>query len=245
MPEYSYQGVDRGGKRVQGKVNAPNEGELRMILRGQGIRPVRIAKLSALQSDLGSLIKGSQASISLQTLVVFTRQLQVLISSGIPIVQGLEILAEQSTDKNMKGIMAAIKEKVSGGAYFWEALSSYPKACPTLYVSLIKAGETSGAIDQMLKRLSRYLEDSDRLRKLLKGAMMYPIIVVTIGHRRDDDLRDSEVRGAFAKLGTRASRTDSVRDRSLELHGEQHCLSDVRHRCRDLPHPEVRSVARG
>jgi type IV pilus assembly protein PilC len=181
MPEYSYQGVDRGGKRVQGKVNAPNEGELRMILRGQGIRPVRIAKLSALQSDLGSLIKGSQASISLQTLVVFTRQLQVLISSGIPIVQGLEILAEQSTDKNMKGIMAAIKEKVSGGAYFWEALSSYPKAFPTLYVSLIKAGETSGAIDQMLKRLSRYLEDSDRLRKLLKGAMMYPIIVVTIG----------------------------------------------------------------
>ncbi len=181
MPDYQYQGVDRSGKKITGKVNAPNEGELRMILRGQGIRPVRIAKLSALKSDLGSLFKGGQVSISLQTLVIFTRQLQVLISSGIPIVQGLEILSEQATDKTMRGIMAAVKEKVSSGAYFWEALSAYPKAFPTLYVSLIKAGETSGAIDQMLKRLSRYLEDSDRLRKLLKGAMMYPVIVVIIG----------------------------------------------------------------
>jgi type IV pilus assembly protein PilC len=105
----------------------------------------------------------------------------VLIGSGVPIVQALEILTDQAGDKNMKSIVATVREKVSGGTYLWEALSNYPKAFPKLYVALIRAGEASGSIDQMLKRLSRYLEDADRLRKLLKGAMMYPIIVISIG----------------------------------------------------------------
>ena len=81
----------------------------------------------------------------------------------------------------MKNVIVVMKEKVVGGSYFWEALAAYPRIFPKLYVSLIRAGETSGSIDQMLKRLSRYLEDSDRLRKMLKGAMMYPAIVVSVG----------------------------------------------------------------
>jgi type IV pilus assembly protein PilC len=80
----------------------------------------------------------------------------------------------------MKGIISTLKEKVSSGTYFWEALSGYPKVFPKLYIALIRAGEASGSIDQMLKRLSRYLEDNERLRKMLKSAMMYPIIVVSI-----------------------------------------------------------------
>ena len=181
MPEFSYQGVDKGGKRVSGKLNVANESDVRMALRGQGIRPVRISKAGGMNADLGALFKGGGATVPLEALVMFTRQLHVLITSGIPIVQGLEILSDQSTNKTMKGVIMVMKEKVAGGSYFWEALAAYPKIYPKLYVSLIRAGETSGSIDQMLKRLSRYLEDSYRLRKMVKGAMMYPAIVVSIG----------------------------------------------------------------
>jgi type IV pilus assembly protein PilC len=180
MPEFSYQGVDKTGKKVTGKMNVPSEGDLRMALRGQGIRPVRIGKVSAINRDLGSMFGGGQG-ISLEQLVTFTRQLNVLITSGIPIVQGLEILAEQTSTRQMKTMILTMKERVAQGSYFWESLAAFPKAFPKIYISLIRAGETSGSVDQMLKRLSRYLEDANRLRKMVKSAMMYPGIVVSVG----------------------------------------------------------------
>jgi type IV pilus assembly protein PilC len=179
MPGFQYQGVDKSGKRVQGKVEAPNEGEVRMLLRGQGIRPVRISKVGAINQDLGQMFGGG--TVPVQDLVIFTRQLNVLIGAGIPLVQALEVLSDQTSNRSFKNIVVAIREKVSQGSYFWEALNSYPKAFPKLYVSLIRAGEASGSMDQILKRLSRYLEDADRLKKLLKSASMYPIIVTCIG----------------------------------------------------------------
>src|SRR5581483_752110 len=182
MPEFAYQGVDKAGKRVSGKLNVPTEGDLRMALRGQGIRPVRISKVAGMNRDLGSMLSGKGGtSVPLEALVTFTRQLNVLITSGIPIVQGLEILFDQTANRNMKTIIGAMKERVAQGSYFWESLGQYPKAFPRLYVALVRAGETSGSIDQMLKRLSRYLEDANRLRKMVKGAMMYPTIVVSVG----------------------------------------------------------------
>ena len=180
MPEFQYVGVDKSGKRTQGKMDAPSDGDLRMILRGMGIRPVRIGKVSALNADLGKMFKGS-GTVKLDSLVTFTRQLNVLISAGIPLVQALEVLSDQAYDKNLRSIIMATKEKVSAGAYLWESLAAYPRAFPKLYTALIRAGEMAGAMDQVLKRLSRYLEDSDRLRKMVKGAMMYPIIVTSIG----------------------------------------------------------------
>jgi type IV pilus assembly protein PilC len=182
MPEFQYQGVDRAGKKVTGKLNCPTEGDLRMALRGQGIRPVRITKAGG-GGGSGQMMFGGGAggSVPLEVLVAFTRQLNVLITSGIPIVQGLEILYEQSTNRTMKAIVGQMKEKVAQGSYFWESIAAFPKAFPRIYVALIRAGETSGSVDQMLKRLSRYLEDANRLRKMVKGAMMYPSIVVLVG----------------------------------------------------------------
>lgn len=180
MPEFSYQGVTKAGKRVDGKISAENEGEVRVILRGQGIRPTRLGEVGLLQSDLGSLFKGSGV-VSFTELVPFTRQLHVLIGSGVPLVQALDILTEQATSPTLKNILSVIKEKVSGGSFLWEALSMYPRAFSKLYVSLIRAGEAAGAMEVMLKRLSRYLEDAARLQKLIKGAMIYPISVILVG----------------------------------------------------------------
>ena len=180
MPQFQYQGVDKGGKKMEGTIDAEDEGGIRMALRNMGIRPTRITKAGVMNADIGKMLGGGN-SISHESIVTFTRQLQVLISSGVPIVQALEILIEQADTPMMKNTLTTIREKVSSGTYFWEALSAFPKTFPKLYISLIRAGESSGSIDLMLKRLSRYLEDAERLRKMLKSAMMYPVMVISLG----------------------------------------------------------------
>jgi type IV pilus assembly protein PilC len=189
MALYQYKGVDRSGKAVSGQLEAQSEGEMRMMLRSAGVRPTKMTRASggltlvkkADGSGGNSLNTRSTETLGLAAQLIFTRQLQVLIGAGIPIVQGLELLYEQMSDKNLKSVIGGIKERVSGGMFLWEALTYYPKAFPKLYISLIRAGESSGSIDAILKRLARYLEDADRLRKMLKSAMMYPAIVVCVG----------------------------------------------------------------
>jgi type IV pilus assembly protein PilC len=180
MPDFNYEGSDRAGKRVKGKLSAASEGELRVSLRAQGIRPTRISQAGGMDLDLFASFKSTGVYVSPQEVVTFTRQLQLLLSSGVPLIQGLELLAEQSSP-SFQSVILAIKEKVSGGGYLWETLSQYPTVFPKLYVAMIRAGEASGALDQVLKRLGRYLEDSERIGRLVKGAMSYPIIVMSIG----------------------------------------------------------------
>lgn len=182
MPIYEYQAVDKAGKRISGKMEFQTEGELRMALREQGIRPTRISiGGESLDSQIAKMFGGGLKNVPTPVLVGFTRQLQVLMGSGIPLVQGLDILIDQQADKTMKTVVIAIREKISQGSYLWEAITNYPQIFPKIYIALIRAGEASGAMDSMLKRLSRYLEDSDRTTKMLKSAMMYPIIVSGIG----------------------------------------------------------------
>ena len=182
MPQFQYQGVDKAGKKVSGLLEAGTEGDLRLVLRSQGVRPTKINKAGLLEADLGkALFSGGSGSVPIGDLVTFTRQLQVLISSGVPIVQALDVLTEQTAHTTLKNAIITIKSRVSSGSFFWEALSAYPKIFPKLFISLMRAGEASGSMDPMLKRLSRYMEDNDRLKRILKSAMMYPIIVVCIG----------------------------------------------------------------
>ena len=180
MVEFEYQGVDKAGKKVTGKLDAPDEGELRMQLRSQGIRPTKVGKVGVMNQNLGNILKKGD-SVPVEVVVAFSRQLQVLIAAGIPLVQGLDILGEQSVDKRMTNIIGAVKERISAGAYLWESISAYPKVFPKLYVALVRAGEASGSLEAMLRRLCRYMEDADRLKKMIKSAMMYPILVLSIG----------------------------------------------------------------
>jgi type IV pilus assembly protein PilC len=183
MAEFTYTGIDKSGKTVRGTLVAANEGELRMQLRAQGVRPKKIQTLGKSVVNLaGSLFQsGGAISVPLEIIITFSRQLQVMIGAGVPLVQSMELLSEQTPHKGMRDVIFAVKEKVQGGTFLWESLAAFPKVFPKLYVALIRAGESSGSLDQMLKRICRYLEDADRLRKLLKSASMYPIIVISIG----------------------------------------------------------------
>lgn len=180
MAEFLYKGVDKKGKPTEGKLDAPSEGDVRMLLRNMGIRPTRITKPSMINSDIGSLLGGG-GTIKLDVLIQFTRQLQVMIGSGVPLVQSLTILGEQQDDKTLQQALKVIEEKVSSGTFFWEAIMGFPKIFPKLYISLVKAGEASGALDSMLKRVTRYLEDNARLVKMMKGASIYPIMIFGVG----------------------------------------------------------------
>jgi type IV pilus assembly protein PilC len=188
MADFEYQGVDRSGKRVTGMLSAGSDGELRMMLRSQGVRPTRITRMNAAGGGTSlTLSRGMGApasksiSLNLKQRILLTRQLQVLISSGIPLVQGLEILSDQSSDPMLQKMIGELREKISQGTFFWEALGAYPRSFSKLYVALIRAGESSGSLDIVLKRLTRYLEDSERLRKMIVGAMTYPAVVCVVG----------------------------------------------------------------
>jgi type IV pilus assembly protein PilC len=180
VADYLYKGVNKEGKRVSGQMAAASDGEVRLTLRSQGVRPTRIDKMGVMNTGLSDLFSGGKPNISLELLLAFTRQLNVLISAGIPLVQALDVLSEQAGAPAVKKMIIAIRSKVSEGSYLWESLNLYPTVFPRLYIALVRAGEASGAMEEMLKRLSRYLEDQDRIRKLLKSAMIYPGIVITV-----------------------------------------------------------------
>lgn len=183
MAEFFYVAADRSGKKIEGKAEAANEGELRMTLRGQGLRPISITKPGLAQADLGSMVRGllgTSGTVKTDRLMNFIRQLQVMINSGVPLVQAIELFYEQESDPTLKGILAASKEKINSGSFLWEAFAGYPKVFERVFVALIRAGESSGTLDIMLKRVGRYMENSYRLQKLIKKSMTYPITVMSI-----------------------------------------------------------------
>jgi len=188
MADFEYQGVDRSGKRVSGMLSANSDGELRMMLRSQGVRPTRIVRKNSAGGSTSvtlSRVMGPSTSrgvaLNLKQRILLTRQLQVMISSGIPLVQGLEILSDQSADPTIRRMLGELRDKVSQGSFFWEALGAYPRTFSKIYVALVRAGESSGSLDIVLKRLTRYLEDSERIRKMIVGALTYPAVVSVVG----------------------------------------------------------------
>ena len=184
MPEFHYTAADRAGKRIEGKMEAANEGELRMNLRGQGLRPIKISSQSSLaQADIGTYFNnllGGGGTVPPERLMNFIKQLHVMITSGVPLIQALELFHDQETHPMMKQILATSKEKIKSGTFLWETFAAYPKVFERVFVSLIRAGESSGSLDVMLQRCGKYLENSYRLKKLIKSSMTYPITVVCI-----------------------------------------------------------------
>ena len=183
MPEFTYVAADRTGKKIQGKMEATNEGELRMSLRGQGLRPVKISKATMAQVDIGTYITellGGGGTVPIDKLMNFIKQLHVMITSGVPIIQALELFHDQETHPYMKQVLGSCKEKIKSGTFLWETFAAYPKVFERVFVSLIRAGESSGSLDVMLERCGKYLENTYRMKKLVKSSMTYPITVLII-----------------------------------------------------------------
>jgi type IV pilus assembly protein PilC len=158
-------------------MEAPSKSAVLARLRQMQIQPIpnRIKEKGKLFDFVLSF-----GGVSTRELVVFTRQLSTMIDAGLPLVRGLDIIAAQNPNKKFKDIVTRVKEDVEGGSTFAEALGKHPKVFSNLYTQLIRAGETGGVLDVILQRLATYLEKMDSIKRKIKGAMIYPSIVIGV-----------------------------------------------------------------
>jgi type IV pilus assembly protein PilC len=177
MPIFQYEGIKRSGETVKGNVNLPSESEVRVFLRQQGVRPNRIEKEGLFNKEL----KFFQVKVKDAEVAVMTRQLSVMIGSGVPLLQAFDILHKGEKNVRLKKALMDIQESISAGAPLWEAMSKQRDIFSHLYVYLVRAGEMGGALDLILNRLAKYLDDNVRLVRMVKGAMIYPAAVVVVG----------------------------------------------------------------
>jgi type IV pilus assembly protein PilC len=174
MPVFEYKGKTLAGKQVQGELKAKNRVELERLLRSNRILVTSISKKpTQIQIRLGSGIKKIDISR-------FTRQFSTMISAGLPMVQCLEILGTQMESAEFRKIITKVKESVQSGSTLSEALGRHKKVFDDLYVNMVEAGEVGGALDTILVRLAQYREKADKLVRKVKGAMVYPIVVMVV-----------------------------------------------------------------
>ena len=177
MPTWIYEGKTANGQMKKGRVEAETEDQAHAKLRQMQVTPSALKKASLLQSDL--TIPG-MGGVSKKDLVVFTRQFATMIDSGLPLVQCLDIQAEQAANPQFRKELSVIKETVEGGATFADALRKFPKTFDALFVNLVSAGEIGGILDTILNRLAAYIEKNEKLKGQVKGAMTYPIVVLVV-----------------------------------------------------------------
>src|SRR5437773_5973866 len=178
MPSFTYVAREAGtGRELRSSLEASSEPAAIAALLNRNLLVVSI------QEKLGKKGRTSGGKVALADLVVFTRQLATMIDAGLAMVQSLQGLAEQTTNKVMRDVIKDVCTRVEGGDSFSEALQKHPKAFSHLYVSMVGAGEKGGLLAEILARLATYLENSARLRKKIKSAMMYPtaVTIVAIG----------------------------------------------------------------
>ena len=191
MPVFEYSGLSESGKTVRGLKDAESQKVLRALLRKDGVYLTESRAAEAGAETTGAPASGLSREVDLskifgvristQDLAVATRQLATLIGAGIPLVDSLTALVEQVEHKQLKRILGAVKQKVNEGGSLADALAEHPKAFSTLYINMIRAGESSGALDVVLTRLADFTESSAALRSKLIGAMVYPAIMVLVG----------------------------------------------------------------
>lgn len=180
MAVFMWQGVGPRGETLQGEMEAENREAVISRLRSQRIRPKANKVRAKGRFDQELKIPGFGEKITQKDVVIFTRQLTTMIDSGLPIVQSLDILAQQAENKTFSKTIKQIKQDVEGGTTFGDALRKHPKQFDDLYTNMVDAGEIGGILDTILARLSGYMEKAMKLKSKIKGAMIYPISIVSV-----------------------------------------------------------------
>src|SRR6058998_3792616 len=175
MASYAYVARETAtGREIRSSVEAATEQAAIAALLNRNLLVVSI------QEKVGKKGKTGGGRVGLADLVIFTRQLATMIDAGLAMVQSLQGLAEQTTNKVMRDVIKDVCYRVEGGDSFSTALQKHPKCFNKLYVSMVDAGEKGGLLAEVLARLATYLENSARLRKKVKSAMMYPTVVTVV-----------------------------------------------------------------
>lgn len=181
MSVFVWEGKATDGKTVKGEMEAANIQQVFNNLKAQKIsaNPKKIKeKGSGMQKELK--IPGFGAKVKTKDIVIFTRQFATMIDAGLPLIQGLQILGQEHENPAMRKTLIEVQDFVQNGGTLADGMSKHPKAFDNLFVNMIAAGEIGGILDIILERLAEYLEKSDKLKRQVKSAMIYPSIVVAV-----------------------------------------------------------------
>ena len=185
MPTYQFEAMDATGQEIRDQIDAASEDEAQQTIRQMGYFVTKIAvKKSAAQAGRGVGGKKRRGmafgGAGTKQLSLFTKQLSILQDAGLPILRSLRILEGQCKPGRLKNAVGDVGDEIEAGATLSEAMAKSPKIFNRLYINMIKAGEAGGALEVILRRLSEFLERSESLKRKVKGAMIYPVVVVLV-----------------------------------------------------------------
>jgi len=182
MAIYAYKGFDARGKPVKGVRDADSAKALRTVLKRDGVLATEIleqseaARKAARDIDFGRLFR----RVSQLDVAIATRQLSVLLRSGVPLVEALSALIEQLDQPELKNAFTDTRNQVNEGTALADALKAHPNIFPILYVNMVSAGEASGTLEEVLARLAEFLDDQTRLQSKVRGALAYPVVMAVV-----------------------------------------------------------------
>ena len=184
MPTYQFEAMDATGQEIKDQIDAASEEEAQQTIRQMGYFVTKIAMKKAAAAARGpggkkrrSFAFGGAGS---KQLALFTKQLSILQDAGLPILRSLRILEGQCKPGRLKNAIGDVGDEIEAGATLSEAMAKSPKVFNRLYINMIKAGEAGGALEVILRRLAEFLERSESLKRKVKGAMIYPVVVVLV-----------------------------------------------------------------
>jgi type IV pilus assembly protein PilC len=184
MPMFKYEALDSQGVSVKDEVEALSQQEAISKIRNMGYFPTKVISVAIKRKGPSKAAaqpkrRGAGGKVKSKVLAQFTRQLSTLQDAGLPILRSLRILEEQQKAGRFKRIIGYVADDIEGGATLSEAMSRYPKCFDRLLCSMIAAGETGGVLDLILARVSEFMEQAQKLKSRVKGAMVYPMVVLT------------------------------------------------------------------
>ena len=177
MPGFRYEVVEQAsGKTLRGVLEADNARLARQQLRERGLLVTGLDEIVA-ESGKGSFLQRQRGGVSLAQLAMLTRQLSTLLDAGLTIEQALQVLIEQAENPRESEVVAAVRSEIMAGVSLSRALANFPRVFPELYRTLVAAGEESGKLPAVMRRLADYIESSQQLRSKVMLAMIYPAII--------------------------------------------------------------------
>ncbi len=179
MALYTYQAFSRDGKKASGQIDAPSSGGARELLQRKGLLPISIVPAAQAAQKESFFQRIFSRSVSLKDKILFTKQLSVLLKSGIPLLASIELLQDQFEGK-MHRVLITLKDGLKEGQSLADGMKQYPHIFENIYVQLVRAGEASGRLEVILERLTEFLERREEIQKKVSSALRYPLIQLVL-----------------------------------------------------------------
>lgn len=176
MAQFTYIALGSDGRQTTGNLNAASREAAVLSLRQQNIRPLKVTEAKAKKNRF-SIGKGK---VKLRDLVIFTRELSTMVSAGVPLPRALDTLSSQTENKYFKEVITSVNHDIESGSPLAEALAKFPNVFSEVYINMVNAAEAGGILDEILKRLATQVEKDASIRKKFRGAMAYPVVILSV-----------------------------------------------------------------